>query len=132
MNINQAQTSLKNLNAELFSLLPSTLVTLFEIDVTDLSDELGIELGNDAKLFRFHNNVKLLNTSIIWQGNTYIAAPVIADGFETSSKGKLPRPRLGISVNGEGIEALAILKNTLRDLEDLVGAKVTRRRTFAK
>ncbi len=132
MNKTQAQISIKSLNKELFSLTPSSVITLFEIDVSALASDLNIALANDYEIFRFHNNIKLINTNIIWQGNTYIAAPITAEGFEINSKGTLPSPRLGISVNDAGIEALAVLKETLRQLEDLVGAKVTRKKTLAK
>ncbi|MEK6879970.1 MAG: phage minor tail protein L, partial [Nanoarchaeota archaeon] len=81
---------------------------------------------------RFHNNVKLLDTPITWKGNQYVAAPVQAIGFEMNGRGTLPTPKLAISVNPEGIPALALLKQQLSQLDDLIGAKVTRIRTYAE
>lgn len=132
----QAQSSIKKLNSEAFSLTPANLITLFEIDATDLAFDAGLinasDVNSGSLLFRLHNNIKLGRTSIIWGGYEYIAAPVVAEGFETSSKGTLPVPSISISTNEDGISLLAELKEKIRRLDDLIGAKVTRIRTFAK
>lgn len=136
MTKTQAQSSIKKLNSESFSLTPSSIITLFEIDATDLALDSGIinqsDVDNGGLVFRIHNNIKIGLTSIIWNGEEYLAAPVAAEGFETSSKGTLPIPKMSISTNDDGIPFLAILKDKIRQLDDLVGAKVTRIRTFAK
>jgi len=133
----QAQSSLKKIQSEIQSLTPSTLITLFEIDVASIAFDVGVY--NDADLlnkqitnFRFHNNVKLINTSIYWQNNEYLAIPIKAEGFEFNSRGTLPVPKLSLSVSDDGIPLLTKLKEKLYQMGDLVGAKVTRRRTFAK
>lgn len=61
-----------------------------------------------------------------WQGNAYQALPIQADGFEWNTSGKLPRPRIRVA-NVDGAVGLLV-----RDAQDLVGAKVTRKRTFVK
>lgn len=133
---NQAQVYIKNLYGEAFSLTPSALIVLFEIDITDILMAEGVisDLsGNESsRIFRFHNNIPLVNTSIWWQNKEYIAVPVRAEGFETNSRGTLPTPRLGISVSSEGISALALLKDQMYKVADIAGAKVTRIRTLAK
>lgn len=116
----------------MFSLTPSALITMFEIDISEIAFDNGIALSDSDKIFRFHNNIKLINTNIFWQGNEYIAAPVHAEGFIINSKGVLPTPKLAMTVNDGGIVLLASLKDKIRELNDLVGAKVTRIRTFAK
>ncbi len=137
MNKLTAQSSIKELNKEIFSLSPSALITLFEIDISDIGFNKGIfsqgevDLGINT-IFRFHNNVKLLNNSIFWQGKEYVAAPITADGFEMTLKGSLPTPRISITVNEEGIPYLAILKDRIYQLGDIVGGKITRIRTMAK
>jgi lambda family phage minor tail protein L len=134
----QAQNSSKKLNAESFSLIPSTLITLFEIDVTDIAFDKGIISDADIlnqenyNIFRFHNNVKLIDNSIYFKDKEYIAAPITADGFEITSKGTLPTPKLALSVNDQGINALSILKTRIKQLGDLIGAKIIRIRTFGK
>lgn len=132
MNTTQAQTSLKSIYSEANSLTPQSLVTLFEIDYTDLATDQGLSVGSDGGIFRFHNNVKLLQTNILFQGKNFIAAPIKAEGFEVSSRGTLPSPHLSMTVDETGIDFFALFKDRLKSLADLVGAKVTRIRTFAK
>lgn len=132
-----ANISIKNLNAELFSLNPSALITLFTIDITDLAFNQGIAsqsdlLNNNNLIFRFHNTINVTSKSIFWQGQEYIAAPIQAVGFETSVKGTPPTPKLSLSVSDEGIAHLARLKDRIYQLGDIVGGKLNRIRTFAK
>ena len=134
----QAQTSIKNVYTEAFSLSPSAFIQLFEIDIGDLGFDLGA-IGQTEynqkinTIFRFHNNNKLFNTSIFWRGNEYILAPIMGEGFDISSKGTLPIPKLSISVSEEGVSLLSMLKNRINQFgRDLSGAKVIRIKTFAK
>jgi lambda family phage minor tail protein L len=132
-----AQGSIKNITSELFSLSPSQLVTMFVIDISDLGFNLGvinqteITQEKDTK-FYFHNTVNLTTKSIFWQGKEYIAAPINADGFEMNVKGSTPTPRLSMTVSDEGIPYLTRLKDRIYEMGDIVGAKVTRIRTFAR
>jgi len=141
----QLQSSIKSLNFELSNLEPSSMVTLFEIDVSDLMRDKDINIQSDAKhlgldentvsdgILRFHNNIKVFNSYVVWQGKTYVPAPIQAEGFESSSRGTLPQPTLSISSQSEtGNDQLALLKYEIRKIGDLIGAKVTRKRTFAK
>lgn len=131
----EAQESIAKLNNESFSLTPSALITLFEIDLVSIGQDVGIANPSDPSYglyFRFHNTIKLGKTSIYWRNNEYIAAPVEAKDFEMSSAGTFPAPKLTLTTSEEGIPAMAILKERLRDLDDLIGAKVTRIRTFAR
>ncbi len=137
LSISQAKSSLKKIQSEISSLTPSTLITLFEIDVSSIAFDSGIFTDSDIlnktiSIFRFHNNVKLINTSIYWQNNEYLAIPIQAIGFEFNSKGTLPVPKLSLSVSDEGIPLLTQLKEKLYQMGDLVGAQVKRRRTFAR
>lgn len=133
----QAYYSSKNIASELTSLNPSALITLFEIDVGSLGFNAGtitqteVSLGYNT-VFRFHNNISITSQSLFWAGQEYIAAPIIADGFETNLKGSPAIPTLSMTVSDEGIPQLSILKQRIRDLGDIVGAKITRIRTFAK
>jgi len=146
----QARSSIKSLMFELTNLTPSSLVTLFEIDLKDvLASKSETTLVPDAKkvqgnkmlgfdpenptALRFHNNIKVFNSTIMWQGKKYYPAPIEASGFETSSRGALPTPSLAISSQSEnGIDQLALLRYQILKFGDIIGAKVTRRRTFAK
>lgn len=152
----QARASIKSLQFELSNLTPSSLVTLFEIDISDIlkansavsltseaikkGGNIGIGTTTDSNTsgavdntLRFHNNIKVFNSEIQWQGKRYYPAPIDATGFENSSKGTLPTPILSISSQSkEGMEQLSLLKYQLLKFGDIIGAKVTRHRTFAK
>src|SRR3990167_1717780 len=142
MTSSQAKLAMTNFNGEIFSITPTSLVTMFEIDATNqVLDKriLGQALASNEnqRIFRFHNSVSLIKKNIIWSGNdgvkrTYYAAPISAEGFEMNAKGTLPTPKLSISVSDEGIPVLAILKSHLIKIGDLAGAKVTRIRTMSK
>ena len=132
MNTTAAKTSIKNLMQEAASLEPAALIHLYEIDIENIAFENGIVVAESEKIFRFHNNVKLLGTSLFWKGKEYIAAPVEGEGFELTTKGAIPTPKLRLSTAENGIFLLSVLKDKLRQLGDLVGAKVTRIKTFAK
>jgi len=144
MTKDQAQSSIKSLAHELSNLTPSALIALFEIDLSNLLDSKSIpSLAADAKrinftgtvdkILRFHNNIKVFNSKITWNGKEYYPVPIQATGFETSSKGTLPTPMLSISSqSGEGVTLLSLLKHQILKHGDIIGCKVTRRRTFAK
>ena len=96
---------------------PGALVELFEIDTRTIGG---------ADRFYFHAGTNDLMQPVVWQGITYNPFPVQADGFDMSTRGTLPRPRL------RAANVTGILSAAARELDDLVDAKVTRRRTFAR
>lgn len=101
------------ITADIQTLEPGELVILFEVDATNIGGEL----------YRFHQYGV---GDITFQGKEYSPWPIKAEGFDMTGDGKQSRPTLTLS-NLEGtIGALCIF------LEDMVGAKVTRRRTLAK
>jgi len=149
----RARSTIKSLNAELSNLTPSSLITLFEIDLNKLMETKGISLVNEAfivrggnkpsqgaflpdvedGILRFHNNITIFNSYLVWQGKHYFPAPITAEGFESSTKGTLPQPTLSIASQSEtGIDQLALLKHEIQKFGDIIGSKVSRRRTFAK
>ncbi len=132
MDKTQAQTSVKKLQSEISDLSPSALIELFQIDVGVLADDRQIAINDSERVFCFHNSVKLTTTDIYFQGIKYVLAPIQAQGFEYSSRGPLPTPTLAMTVNDASIPMLALLKNMVRFFGDIIGAKVTRKRTFAK
>ena len=102
--------------AEIQKLSPSALVELFEIDMTALGDTF----------YYFHGGTNGLQQSVVWQTKTYMPWPVQASGFDFSSNGQVPRPKMSLgNVNGT-ITAMVL------SLNDCVGAKVTRRRTMVR
>jgi lambda family phage minor tail protein L len=132
METAQAQISFKNLYGEIFSLTPSAPITMFEIDIEQVAFDRGISIKNSEKIFRFHNNIAQVRNNIIWKGNTYYAAAIKAEGFETNGRGTLPTPRMTMAVREEDAGLLTHFKSRVDELGGLVGAKVTRIRTLAK
>ena len=142
-----------NLQTEATSLSPTALIELFEIDLSDilspdklidreefnalnvfLGGSLEVDIHNpEINLFRFHNNLKLISRNIWFQDNLYKAIPIQAEGFEINSNGVAATPKLSLSVSAEkSPPQFAIFKHLLKDLNDMVGARVNRIRTFAK
>jgi lambda family phage minor tail protein L len=104
------------ISSDVQKLASGNLIELFDIDATSIG----------GSLLRIVNDVNELSSDIVWQSNTYTRFAVQAKGFARSGRGTQPRPTLtGSNVGG-------VLGALVRDNEDLVGAKVTRRRTFVK
>lgn len=77
-------------------------------------------------VYRFHCGTNKLGTPVVWQANTYQPWPVEIEGLEQSSKGTLPRPTVRVANLDSTISVL------LGPMEDLLGAKVIRKRTLVK
>lgn len=95
---------------------PGTLVELFTLDATGI--------GGDV--FNFHAGTNGLGNDVVWQGVTYVRYPVEAEGFDWKSQGTAARPKLRASNIG------GVLGSAIRAHDDLVGAKITRKRTFVR
>ena len=105
------------LSAEIQSLSPSAVIELFELDFSSY-----VQGG----ILRFHAGTNQLTQPVVWRGIEYVALPIEASDFEVSATGTLPRPKIRIANVDGAISA------TLMEYDDLVGAKVTRRRTMTK
>ena len=104
---------------------PGSLIELFEL-TTDAA------LHGSATTYRFHAGTNEVNNgNIIWDGNTYIAIPLEADGFKYAN-GQLPRPTLTISNVTNVITAILLNVNQVTPGNDLTGAIVKRRTTLAR
>lgn len=102
---------------DLQSLTPGNMVTLFELDTTVIGG---------ADILRFHPGTSALNGDVTWGGHEYARFPVEASGFERSTNGALPRPKLLVA-NVDGL--MGALSSELGGIE---GSKLTRTRTFVK
>lgn len=109
-------TTPETITSEIQKLEPSAIIELFEMDAT--------AFGGD--LLRFHAGTNGLRQNLVWQGNAYTAFPIKASGFDMSGNGQLPRPKLQVA-NVTGAITLLVLT-----YDDLLGAKITRKRTLAK
>lgn len=135
-------------NKEFFSLEPSSIISLFEIDLSEIGFDTSAQFviniknsqivlpGADGGVFnykkiRLHNNLKLGRNIIYWKGDAYLPAPLSTDGFEVASKGVFPKPRVQITFSDDMLDVFSLFRGTV-NFGDLIGAKFTRIRTFAK
>lgn len=93
----------------------SPFVELFTLDLTALG----------GSVYRFTNHPNGSN-AVVFNGMTYSPIPIKSEGWDFSSTGAPPKPTLTVSNVSRTLLADVI------GLGDLVGAKVTRVRTFAK
>lgn len=106
-----------SISSELQSLSPSTLLTFYTLDYTNIPG---------GSILHFHAGTNELRQPLVWQGVTYEPFPVEAEGFDVTAKGTMPRPKMRVSnING-------VLSSTVKAFDDFVGAKVIRKRTFLK
>lgn len=105
------------ITADIQSLSPDATIELFVLDATNY-------VG--GTISRFHCGTNALTQPIVWQGNTYSPLPIEASGFDITTTGTLPRPKIKVANIGGLFSALAAQN------DDLVGCKVTRKRTFSK
>ena len=136
----------QSLNTELSSLTPSTQVILYEIDLSEIAPTTinynynGNQPINNG-IFRVYNDYNIFNIvsnpygTMKWQGNFYYPFPIFAEGFEYSSAGTLPTPKVSISNLSPDYSSNSFYKYIrmqMQDLGDIVGAKFTRIKTFLK
>ena len=91
-------------------------IIMYELDMTKIG----------GPLLRYHAGTNELKQSLIWQGNPYPFLPLFASGFEWSGKGPFPQPKLNVA-NIDGYFTTLTLAT-----DDMIGTKVTRRRTLAR
>ena len=108
------------ISRDLSKLDPGAIIELFELDMSTGSAD------NTVDKVRWYSGSNEVNQEIVWQGNIYSAYPVEASGFEMTAQGKIPRPKLLLA------NITSIITPLVVDYDDLVGSKITRRKTFAK
>lgn len=104
---------------ELQSLSSSALIELYVLDTRDIDPVYG-------ELFYFHCGTNQYGNNIWWQGQEYMALPIEVEGFDINTQGKLPKPKLRLA-NVSGIFSALVT-----ELDDLIGAKIIRKRTFGR
>ena len=128
--------------SSLQSVNPSPIIELFELTLDPIlhgTTSIQDPSGANITTIRFHNNTKDITgqDSIVWNGNTYYRMPIEANGFKEDPK-QLPRPTLTISnlaiiaLNIGNMSNVLNAVNQVTFANDLVGAKLKRRRTLAE
>ena len=97
----------------------SAIVEMIDLDLSTIT-------GDPADIFYFTNQIKPDDTKIQWKGNVYEPIPIITAGYEKSTTGQIAQPTLTVA------NVLGTFTQVINSLDDLVGAKVTRRRTLGK
>ena len=113
---------------ELIKSSPFAIIDLYEL-------HLNAAVHGTNEIYRFHNgaNGKLTGTGdIVWKGNSYIALPVVAEGFEYSGNGQLPRPKIRVANLMSTVTAIMFAVNETTIGNDLTGAKFIRIRTLSR
>ena len=136
--------------------IDSGIVELYEIEIGEVPLE-AIEADAGAagtNTLYFHPGKDLDNgtadNDLIFDGNTYVALPIFMEGIEKSAEGAMARPKLTFANVESIIKNNSIFKTQMDDgtwnseidgievntnnfvIEDLVGARVTRRKTLEK
>ena len=104
------------ITAEIQKLAPSAVIELYVLDLSIF--------GQGP--VRFHAGTNALLQRVVWQGYAYEAFPIQVEGFEFNGGGQVPRPRLRVANVTGSITALVL------SYQDLVGARITRKRTLVK
>lgn len=95
------------------------IVELIDLDLFPITND-------PADIFYFTNQLKPDDTKIQWKGNIYEPIPIASAGYEKSTTGQIAQPSLTVA------NVLGTFTQVISELDDLVGAKVTRRRTLGK
>ena len=112
------------INKELYKLSPSTLIELFELDTTEID---GNKLPESQQIIRFHNYVSEGYFPVYFNGVKYPPIPIQFKSNEVKGDGTtLPRPRLNVG-NADGL-----VSYYLSQTDGMIGAKLTRKRTFSR
>lgn len=86
----------------------------------------GFELVLSDQTLYFHAGTNEISGSVVWDGQIYTPWPLKGTEFSTPSQGSPARPKLQVGNFGGTISALC------RQYEDLLWAKLKRRRTLVK
>ncbi len=104
------------IRSEIQKLAPSAVIELFVLDLS---------LFSQGSVY-FHAGTNSLQQRLTWQDKTYETFPIQVEGFEFNGNGQIPRPKLKVANVTGAITAMVLI------YQDLVGAKITRKRTLAK
>ena len=119
-------TGISAVYEDLSVLEPNAIIELFQL-------HLDATLHGSSDIYYFHNGVNAAVTgNVVWNGQSYVRLPLEATGFDYSSSGSLPRPKLAVSNIGSNITAILLSVNLVTAGNDLGGAKVVRIRTLKK
>jgi lambda family phage minor tail protein L len=95
------------------------IVEMYDIDLTSIT-------GDVDDIFYFTNQLKEDGTKVVWKTKTYEPLPILSAGYDRNTNGQIAQPTLTVA------NVLGTFTQVVRAYDDLVGGKVTRRRTLQK
>lgn len=107
---------MSDITTRIHLLEPGAVIELFELDLSRFAQQA----------VRFHAGTNAVGSDIVWRGHCYQRFPVKGSGFEIKSQGTLPRPKLAVA------NVTGIISSLCKRYNDLIGSRVTRRRTLAR
>lgn len=122
-----SQSSNSSILVELYKYNPSSIIELYELDLTALQSYYTSKGAPITTLiYRFYNGYNNKITSVVWDGNTYAALPIQMEGIQVSSAGEIARPTITIANHNLDFTQLN------KAYANLIGATIRRIRTFVK
>lgn len=132
--------SAEDLNLEVRETFYDSVVEMFELDLSVLPNVTGTTnfyftnfvipkaniFPSEDYTFQTGEKVKWRRSETSSADQEYEPVPIIATGFDRTTKGQIPQPELQIS------NVFGLLSELIESLDDLIGVKVIRRRTLAK
>ena len=94
------------ISEEIQKLEPSAIIELFELKLT-------LAVNGVDQTYYYHAGTNELKSNIVFNGITYVAAPVEVKGFDKVTKGTLPRPTFTVANADNAITNLMLLYNPL-------------------
>jgi lambda family phage minor tail protein L len=95
------------------------IVEMYDIDLTSIT-------GDVDDIFYFTNQLKEDGTKVVWKTKTYEPLPILSAGYDRNTNGQIAQPTLTVA------NVLGTFTQVVQSFDDLVGGKVTRRRTLQK
>tara|TARA_E500000178_G_C17022259_1_gene756197 strand:- start:640 stop:1608 length:969 start_codon:yes stop_codon:yes gene_type:complete len=108
----------KNVASEILSLEPSQVIEFYLIYYNWPDDP--------SSILAITPSANGIGQKVIWQSQEYFSLPIEASNFKSSSDGELARPKIKIANTN------SIISKYLKVADNLIGAKVVRKRTFVK
>jgi len=107
----------ENIASDTQKLAVGDIVTLYELDLTDVGS---------SQILYFTESIDDDLTPVIFDTVTYYPIHLDSDGWEVTGQETLPRPKLRVS------NVLITFVSHINTFNDMIGAKLTRRRTLKK
>jgi len=95
------------------------IVEMHDIDLSSVT-------GDAEDIYYFTEQLKEDGTKVQWKGNVYEPFSIISAGYDRNTNGQIARPTLTVA------NVLGTFTQVVRSFDDLVGGKITRRRTLQK